>query len=160
MDKVKSKFSFKHLLVLLVLSVTVFGIISVNAEHDTVTKIVSFGDDTIAIRDITNTANTTQSVTLGGTFSSGNTITISVTDTEANLNSTGIETVTTTSNSTTSNPLTAISINAFEIHGNEFRSVTGYRNYAGGFVGASFSVNVGNPPVNGCRFNCVNGLKH
>jgi len=107
----RSKFSSKHLaIVLLVLSVTVFGIISVNAEHDTVTKIVSSGDSTITIRDITNTANATQSITLDGTFSPGNTITISVTDTEANLNSTKIETITTTSNSTTSNPSTAISI--------------------------------------------------
>jgi len=104
------KFSSKHLaIVFLVLSVG-FVMVSVNAEHDTVTKIVSSGDNTVAIRDISNTANTTQSVTLTGTLLPGNTITISVTDTDANLNSTGIETTTVTSNSTTSNPSTATSI--------------------------------------------------
>jgi len=110
MDKVKSKFSSKHLvIVLLVLSVG-FGIISINAEHDTITKIVSPGDNIATIRDISNTANTTQSVTLDGLLRPGQTIIVSVTDTDANLNSTGIETIAVTSNSTTSNPLTATSI--------------------------------------------------
>jgi len=80
MDKVKSKFSSKHLvLVLLVLSVG-FVIISVNAEHDTITKTVSSGDNTVAIRDISNTANSTQSVTLDGLLRPGQTIIVSVTD--------------------------------------------------------------------------------
>ncbi len=107
----KSKYFSKHIsIVFLVLSVAFFGIMAVNADHDTVTKIVSSGDDTVTIRDISNTANSTQSVTLSGVPKAGNTLTVSVTDLDANLDSTKIETVVATATSTASNPLQATSM--------------------------------------------------
>jgi len=82
-----------------------YSSIYVQADHDTLTFPISPGSNPITFRDITKLQNQTASIS---TLISGNSLSITVNDPDANIDLSGLDTIFATANSTSSNPASAI----------------------------------------------------